>query len=158
MKRLYLVLAISILLCSMSSCTQEKLQEAKDGLNMSVAQLPNLSDFDVVTIMSGESSATASGETCYYAQAYVVLGTSLPEEKALEVYVDALESLGWIIERSDLERTRVLSRGMYERITVSHGSPGWAVESNEDYKQAKNIYPTVILVVVDFMLPGRERC
>jgi hypothetical protein len=157
-KNLYLFLAIPVVVCLLASCTQQKLREARKGLDGSVAQLPSVSDFDVVTILSGESSITGSPKTCYYAQAYVVLGTSLSEEKALDVYVDELQSLGWTTERSDLENLRVLGRGMHEQIAVSYGGPGWTIETNEDYIRAKDIYPTIIFVTVDFMLPNRDEC
>lgn len=135
-----------------------ELQEVRNGLDVTVAQLPSSSCFDIVTVLSGASSSRDYGSTCYYAQAGLAIGTSLSEEDALKTYTDELMSQGWVLKQNDLERSRVLIRGQHERITVGLGGPGWMMEADEDYQRAKQIYPAFLFVTVTFVLPGREGC
>jgi hypothetical protein len=138
---------------------QLKLRRAQVGFNEAMAKLPDMNEFETVTIISGTSSMTAYGETCYYSGAYIVLGTSLPEEKALKTYVDALQSQGWKLkEGPQYDWEKCLIRGEHEEACISIGGAGWAIESNEEYQEAKDKYPTFIFVSLRFILPQREGC
>jgi hypothetical protein len=153
MKRLLELVVIVVLLCVVVSCNHQKWQEVRTGLNTSLDQLPKLPGFETVTTLRGESSMKG----CYYAETRVVLGTSLPEKEALDVYVDELESLGWIANERQYERERVLKRGTQERIRVTTYL-GLSVETDENYIKAKDAYPTIISVSLTFYVPQRDGC
>jgi len=160
MRVIWLVLVILALIFTMLSCadTKMKLQEAQAGLDEAIAQLSGLDDFDTVTVISGTSSSTSDGKTCYYAQAGLAIGTSLSAQSALETYVSELQVQGWVIKQNDFERSMVLTRGEHERISVSLNGPSWMIEADEGYQRAKDIYPTFIFATITFILPSREGC
>jgi hypothetical protein len=146
-----------VLVCATVCCTPvnwDTREAVQQGLEVTVAQLPSSKDFEIVANGSG----TSYDRECYYAQAGIAIGTSLPEEDALEQYVDELEQQGWIVTRDDLEYTRVLTRGDYERLSVTFKGPGFVMEMNEDYQRARENYPTFLFIVVDYILPGWAGC
>jgi hypothetical protein len=154
MKRLIGLASLVILLCFLASCDyHQKQREVRTGLDASVNRLPELVGFETITISYGQSSM----KTCHYAEAVIMLGTAFPEEDALETYVDELQSSGWMLSARQHEREKVLTRDAQERIVVS-GFPSWKDKADEDYIQAKSIYPTVIFVSLWFYVPQRDGC
>jgi hypothetical protein len=145
---------IVLVLCLTASCSIQKRQEVKEGLNTSVNQLPKSNEFETVTVLSGESS---SKESCYYAEAYILLGTSLPADAALTAYVAELQALGWRESLRKIQNDRVLTRGTQERIAVTT-NPRWYIEDDEYYLKAKDTYRTIIFVSLWFYVPQRDGC
>lgn len=158
MIRLSRFLSIVVFLCLITSCAVAEQRRARAGLDASVAQLPELREFDTVEVVYRESSLSGPMTTCYYATAHVIIGTSLPAEKALDVYVEELQSLGWEFDGKQYNTARALRRGVYELVVVRSGEPGIDVEDAVDYAQLRNIYPAIIFVTLDFMLPSRNKC
>jgi hypothetical protein len=159
MKRFPIFLPV-LLLCVTSSCTpsQQRLQQARSGLDTAIAQLPSSAEFTVVAIIPEEFSSTDYGKTCYYAQANIAVGTALPGTDALATYVNELTLQGWVVERDNLDRSRVLVRGEHERIAVSLDGPGWIIERDEDYQHARDTFPIFLYISVTYILPSRENC
>ena len=135
-----------------------RLNQVQDGLETIGAQLPDQGDFHTVTVLSGASPNVDYGRTCYYAQAYVAVGSELPEGYALDTYVSELQRQGWQVERDNLGWARTLVRGDNEVIDISIHGPGWIIEREESYQRAREIYPTMLFVAVTFMQPGRNQC
>lgn len=158
MERLSGLLSIAVLLCLLVSCTAEEQRKARAGLDASVAQLPELGDFDTIEVIYYETSLSGPRTTCYYATAYLIIGTSLPEEKALDVYVEELKSLSWTPREKQYDTTRILMHGTYELVVIRSGEPGVDVKDAVDYAQLRAKYPTIIFVRLDFMLPSRDKC
>jgi hypothetical protein len=156
--RLSAFLGITVVLCLTASCTLGEQRKARAGLDASVAQLPKLREFDTIKVIYYESSLSGPRTTCYYATAYTIIGTSLPELKALDVYVEELKSLGWRPREKQYDTTRILMRGTYELVVVRSGEPGVDVKDAVDYAQLRAVYPTIIFVRLDFMLPNRDKC
>ena len=155
------IMATFVLLGILGACSGDEnlnLRQVRDGLQSTIAELPNSSEFNTITILSGESSDSAYGKTCYYAQANIVVGTLLKEKEALETYVSKLEAKEWILKQNDLERSRILTFGKHARISISIDGPSWKIEDDKMYQQAKNIYPTFLFVTITYILPFMEEC
>ena len=157
-KHLFRLLSIAVLFCLIVSCTHPEQREANNGLDASVAQLPELRDFDVVKVVYQESSQSAYETICYYATAHVIIGSPLAESEAMDIYVEKLQSLGWGSGERQYETTRALTHGMHERIVVRTGEPGVDVKDAVDYVQLGKTYPTIIFVRLVFIMPSRDEC
>ena len=158
MKHISRFFCIAILLCSTVSCARSQRREARAGLDAAVTQLPKPAGFDTIKVVYREFRSTEYERKCFYARAYVIIGSSLPEVEALDVYVEKLEALGWVPREKQYKTTRVLRRGTHERIVIELGQPGVDIKDAVDYAQLRNTYPTIIFVRVDFMLPSRDEC
>jgi hypothetical protein len=153
MKRM-LVMFVALMVCLTASCDVFRAREVRAGLDSSIEQLPHLRDFELITVLKGSSAI----ERCHYAEAEVVLGTSLEEEKAIDEYVNRLKAVGWLETELQNELKRGLTRGAQERIVVRAGHPNSDVERDADYIQAKDAFPTIIFVRLVFYVPQRDGC
>ncbi len=149
-------LAMVCMLCVLFSCNS-KSNEARKGLEHTIAELATPSEFDLVLSVSEDFSQSASGKTCYYGRMYLVYGTLLSEDAAIALYLDQLTDSGWQVER-EMTYTWILTRGENEHVEIMINTAGWLIESNEKYKQARKDYPTLFVVTVDFMLPKVDDC
>jgi len=157
MKWLRVVLAIAALFIT-SSCVSLKMEEARAGVEASVAQLPVLSEFDTVKVVYQTFCYSAYGLTCYYGRAYIIMGSSLPEDEALDMYAGALMLSGWMPSGIQYDTARELERGEHELVVIRSGQPSVDIAGAVDYLQLRSAYESVIFVELDFMLPNRESC
>ena len=155
-RRLFVM--VSMLSCFVISCTPLRLQQVREGLSRTVSELPQSDDFTIVTVLSGEFYDTFGGTTCYYAGASIAVGSRLPASTAWDIYIDELQSQGWVLEQDDMQRTKVLVRGRNERMSVRSDPPGWEMELEESYQRAQTAYPTFVYLIVKYFLPSREDC
>lgn len=163
MKRLPRLFVILMLLPLVVSCAQQlsntsKQQEARAGLDALVAQLPELENFNVTENLYFETSFTAYKKTCYYATGYVIIGSSLLEVNALDVYTEKLELLGWTPREKQHEIERVFYAEANGRVVVSSGEPDESIKHAVNYQQLKENYRSVIFVRLVYMLPSRDEC
>ena len=163
MKRLLWIMLALVGICVLAAGTwvayrDWRLNQVRGDLETIVARLPDQGDFHTVTVLFGASPSADYGRTCYYAQAYVVVGSELPEGYALDTYVSELRQQGWQVERDDLGWARTLVRGDNEVIDISTHGPGWIAEREESYQRARESYPTILFVAVTVMHPGRNQC
>lgn len=158
MKQLGVIFAIAILLFITSSCHLQQRREARAGLDAAVAQLPKLEGFDTVKVVYQEFCFTDSGCTSCYARAYLIIGSSLPVEKALDVYVEALQLQGWSPRELQFDTERSLMRGMHELIIIWSGEPGADLDQVVDYARLRTVYKSLIFVSLDFRVPGWDEC
>ena len=142
----------------MLSCAPLELRKARAGVDESVAQLPVLKGFDVIETVHLDDSMSVDGETCYYATAYVIIGSSLPEMEALGVYSETLLSTGYYPRQRQYPTSRVFLRGSNEYVVVRVGEPGIDFEDAVDWAQLKATYPTIVFVKLVFILPRRDGC
>lgn len=163
MKRLFIVLVIVVLVGLVAVGTQqsERFQnqrEAREGLDASITQLPTLEGFTTIKVVPLEFSHTAYEKTCYYARGYVIVGSSFSETKALEIYTDAIHSLGWTSEGMQSETSKVLMHAANERMEIYSGKPGVDIEGAMNYEQIRQVHQSVIFVRLDYMVPSRSDC
>jgi hypothetical protein len=153
----YLV-PVFALMVIFSSCIPARLEEAQKGLEATLADLPQSSEFTVFSVISGEYYDELFGDSmCYWGQAIVAVGSSLPEEDALSSYVRELEARGWQAQ-NNLGRSRELVRGEHESIVVRLGAPSWMLESREDFKRRRDSFRSLVNVSVNYYLPSRAAC
>ncbi len=157
------LVGIIFLLCLSIFCVQQisyfkKQQEAKLGRETLVGQLPKLKNFDVIETVYQDFPDKITGRTCYYARTHLVIGTSMPESKALDAYEQNLKILNWISGGQQYETSRVLHYGDNDRVVVRSGEPGIDVKNVVDYDQLRETYQSIIFVRVDYMVPNREMC
>jgi hypothetical protein len=112
---------VAITLCSTASCARTQRREARAGLDAAVTQLSKPAGFDTIKVVYREFRSDEYERKCFYARAYVISGSSLPEVEALDVYVEELEALGWVPREKRYNTTGVLRRGTHERVTVKAG-------------------------------------
>lgn len=163
--RLLWLVGLSALVCLLVSCDDPitqflKQNEAKSGLDALLTQLPKVDNFETIKVEYFEFSDSAYGKTCYYARAYVFLGTSLPLPKALDTYEERLESLGWMLDSRPYEQyetARVLFHGDHDLLVVESGRPGSVMDA-EELAALRVRYPSVIFVSLDYMMPQRDGC
>ena len=157
MRQRALLVAV-FLVFGLVSCTPVALKQVRQGLETTIAHLPQSDDFVFVAIMSGEGYDDPGGEMCYSAGAQVAVGTWLTREDALEDYLRKLEAQGWVLVRDDYPDEKQLVRGKYEKVTVDILAPGWQMELDKDFVRARSIYPAFVFLLVDYYLPSREAC
>jgi len=143
---------------SVTACIPAKLKEAKRGLAATIDGLPESAEFTIVASLSGEDYDTYDEVTCYSAVASIAVGTFLPKEEALAAYVQQLRAQEWAMWDDEYDTEKVLIQGEHATISVSSDSPGWRMKENEDYKRAREIYPTFLRVSVQYHLPSRKDC
>jgi hypothetical protein len=127
-------------------------------LDAAVAQLPQLAGFDTIKVVYREFRSTEYERKCFYARAYVIIGSSLPEVEALDVYAEQLQLLGWKLEGRQYNTERGMMRGLHEYIGVRSGEPDVDIKDAADYFQLRATYPSIIFVMLDFILPNRDEC
>lgn len=133
-------------------------QRARSGLEKLMTQLPQPEGFNVIKVIQQEFSDTAGGTTCNYARAHLVIGTSMLETEALDIYEQNLKTLNWISREQQYKTSRALYYGNNGRIVVRSGEPGVDVKDAVDYEQLRKTYQSVIFVRIDYMVPNREMC
>jgi len=104
------------------------------------------------------SDENEDGPICYYARAFVIVGTLLPETQALDTYTEKTQSLGWTPEGRQYEISRILIRGVNDRIVIGSGEPGVDIKDALDYDKLRETYRSIIFVRLDYMLPSRDEC
>ena len=152
------LIGLIVLLCFTLSCRSLELRKARAGVDESVAQLPVLDGFDVIEIVHLDHSMNEGGGTCYYATAYVIFGSYLPEMEALDVYSAALQSTGYFPRQIQYATSRVFYRGPNERVVIRVGEPGVDFEDAVDWARLKATYPTTMFVSIKYILPQRDGC
>jgi hypothetical protein len=159
----YLALCLALLMCFVTSCTSPKLDEARDGMQAAVAELPDSPQLHHIVTTEHVWPVTEDGGTCYYARSYLVYGTQLPATEVLDWYTDRLEPLNWSLEQGRFEQdymdvARQFTRGDHEFRAVSTGTPGFAVEQSFDYERYRQEYINIVVVSVDYVVPQSEGC
>lgn len=138
----------------------EKQREARRGLDAALAQLPTLASFTPVKVLVYESYDNEHGgeHVCYYAKGYVIVGSSLPYAKALDVYAHQLQSLGWTFDKAQYTLSRLLSRESNEDAVVYSYEPGPEIREAVDYAQLKKSYESIIVIRIDYTVPNGQDC
>lgn len=153
-----LKISFLILLSLLVACHSMETKIAQNELANTRASLPDIKEFETVGALTEDFSYTAYKHTCYYSRSYIIYGTFLEEVEALNLYIETMTSNGWKVTRDDMERTRVLLRGKNESITAQFNLAGPVTESHPTYEQARELYPTIIIVIVDYVLPQVDGC
>jgi hypothetical protein len=140
------------------SCMPFRLQEARKGLEATLADLPQ-TGFTVISVIVFEPNGdTLSVDSmCYYDQAIVAVGSSLPEDDALASYVRELEAKGWLIQRSS-GGYRELVRGEHESMGIHIGVPSRMLESDPDFRRRRGDFRSLVYLIIDYYLPSRAEC
>lgn len=133
------------------------MREARTGLNSLVGQLPDLAGFETTKVEYFDLADSAHGKTCYYARAFVIIGSSLPMEDALDTYVEKIQSLGWAFDGRQYTTARTLVRGKHDLLVVESGKVG-SVLNAEEFTILHNRYRSIILIRLEYILPQRDGC
>jgi hypothetical protein len=151
MKRLLLLLKGVVLLCLLISCGQGNKPLAEQGLQAAQRQVPDLNEFEAIA-REQRTVQDADYAHCYYSTLNIAFGTTLPEAEALDRYTDALLSLGWKYDEEPEKISRLLKGGSGRYISVKNYS-GTVFLGNTEYAEAKDDYPTVIFVRLEYFPP-----
>jgi hypothetical protein len=158
-KILGILLLGMVLLCSLTALPDMvRKRRVSRGRDAAIAQLPDLAAFDLILIVREAYTYTAYGDTCAYGDGWIVMGTHLTAQDALNAYAEALQRSGWVLERDSYSTSRLLIRGSSEMISLDTGEPPWAVQNHEDYLQAREQYPVILFLGLTFYSPQREGC
>jgi hypothetical protein len=163
MKQIHCLFAMLLILCCAGACTPltslEKQREARSGLDTIVSQISPIADFVTNKIVYREFYDDEHGgeHVCYYAKAFFVIGSLLPAENLPEVYAERLQALGLGWKMQDYDNT-ILYRGKNERAVVFSVQPDDAVKNAVDYAQLRKIYPSIIFLQLEYILPSRDEC
>jgi hypothetical protein len=161
MKRFVAIAIISILAVLMGKCGIDRInstvqqQHARDGWYILLDQLPSLPTFSTINVLIADSHVDYYGTECYYANGYVVLGSSLPQAEALEVYKTAVLSSGWIIPDNPLIDS--LHQGENGELLIESQVPP-VIEKSINYQSLKNSYNSITFVRLTYILPHRDKC
>jgi hypothetical protein len=167
MKILFITSTLMLCLMFATACFQSNAQqhqlksrEARNGLDPVVSQVRQFQDFDVVTVKYYDvyDDEHGQGAVCYYARAYLLIGTSLSLPEALDVYAQHLQSLGWTLEGRQYETAKGLVRGVNERAVVESGEPGPELQNAADLDQLRKTYRNLIFLNIDYVLPAVTGC
>jgi hypothetical protein len=133
-------------------------QKARSGLENLITQLPQSEEFNVIETIRQDFSFTVEEKTCYYARANLIIGTSMPETEALDIYEQSLKTLNWVPRGQQYKTSRILYYGNNDKLVVTSGEPGVEVKHAVNYEQLRKTYKGIIFVSIDYMLPNREEC
>lgn len=136
------------------------LYRTQAGLERDLRELPQPEGFYLVAVITGREGerGPTKEDGCYYAGVYVVFGTTLPAQEAMERYVSVLEAQGWRL--GDAEgREWVLVRSEQEEMTIrAGGGAGPIIEMEPTYQQAQGRFPTFIYITLRYILPRVKGC
>jgi hypothetical protein len=109
--------------------------------------------------MGGPSKGEEGGGGCYYAGIDIVLGTSYSDKEALGRYVLALKARGWrLADRPQHENSKEMMRAEQEDLVVSIGGPGFIIEADPAYQQARGRYRSFVYITLRYILPRVDEC
>jgi hypothetical protein len=144
--------------CGLLSKSYDTLDEAKDGMEQAVEQLPQLDSFETIKINQRVFSHTAYGLTCNYARASIAVGSSLPAPDALDQYVEALQAQGWTLTGTQYQQTKSLVVGSNSLVVIHFGYPAIELKDEIDLDELNQTYQSILYIRVDYMLPTRDEC
>lgn len=163
MKMLMYFLAPFVLSCVLVACGQPTgwiMQErARAGLDAALAELPQSSEFQIYRVVySKVLDIEGRGSECYYGRGYAVIGSSLLEREAIISYFQMVQSSGWISEGEQYNVSKLLKRGLNERMELYVGDPDVDIKDAVKSVQLRNGHQSLVYVRVDYMLPSRDQC
>jgi hypothetical protein len=128
-------------------------------LDRDLRELPQPEGFHLIMVITGreEERGPTKEDGCYYAGAYIVFGTTLPAQEAMECYVRALEAQGWRLANAESWEW-FLVRAEQEELTISAQGPGPIIEMEPAYQQARERFPTFIYITLRYILPRVRGC
>ncbi|HSD85564.1 MAG TPA: hypothetical protein VLG46_17010 [Anaerolineae bacterium] len=138
-----------------------KTDQASAGARVTLDQLPRPNGMKLVDILNESFFSDVERCCCSYGRSYLLYGTSRPQQEALETYTQALLASGWTASGEQYETNHFLVRGLYESINISSGGDGgyiWGFGKHPSYRAAKNEFPNLIVVGIDYILPSRREC
>jgi len=155
------LLAATILIGCGPTISQEQQLKARSGLDLAVAQIPEMEGFTNLKVVYQEfyDSEHGNGKVCYYARAFFVIGSSFSKTEAPLAYAQRFQSLGlgWIAREDPFEPT-VMFRGDNEVAIVTSNKPDYVVHDAVDYTRMEKIYVSIIFLRLEYQLPSRAEC
>jgi hypothetical protein len=169
------ILCIVLTSWSLTSCgllvpqSEKLLQEAKAGLDRTVATVPRYEEYELVhtseELFSSRINDWADGP-CKYARVFSVYGTDNLSIGVLERYYQDLSEQGWETEDTlaSTNWSLLFERSAQERIVIealgnSNGEPGPYVQGIIGYDiQIPKKYATFVVVRVDYVIPQIKGC
>jgi hypothetical protein len=129
--------------------------QTKSGLDAALAQLPRSKEFEVIKSVTFEyvDSDLGFSPDHYLARGYTVLGSSFPEQEAVNAYFQMVQVNGWIPRSDQYEDSKVLRRGSNELMEITFDLPGDAIMNVSEYTKAQGRYSSVIFIRVDISAP-----
>lgn len=136
---------------------RQRLQQVQLGIRETVASLPQLERLENVQIAFAETTRNDS-KPCAYGYAFVLFGTTLPMKEATRMYIEALQQSGWELDDYQYETEKLLRRGTHERILLLLREPGPGTKDMVNYDEAKRKYPTILVVLPEYIIPSEKQC
>lgn len=160
-----LLIGLALLLClipvllvsSFNALEHYQLRRARNGLEAVKAKLTTPGSFELITTVSTDFPGVNLG-TCYYARDYLIMGTTLTETQALDMYENHLRSVGWLPGERQYLNTRVFYSGDNVFLVVTTIGPGDDTRDAVDYERLKQEYESVVFVRLEFQLPSTSEC
>jgi hypothetical protein len=162
--RLIQQLVVVFLICILlTACESPELLEAKVNVVQAIAELPLISQVDLIETITLQWSKAESGYVCFYGRAYLIIGTQRPVVEVLDDYTQQLPQLGWMLEtelqhRQVMTTARLFIRGHHERLVIGPLGAGTEIANSVDHEALKRTYTTLQTIGIDYMLPSRDEC
>ena len=144
--------------CLLPGCSSPRQQAVRAEAQKVAEHLPQVEGFDVVTKLDTAFASDETGRSCYVGRAWVVFGTHMPVQQALNRYAGVLQAGGFQLETDQLDLSRGMTRGLHERIVIGAFGPVETFRNNPEYAAAEQKYQTVITVRIDYIVPSRDEC
>ena len=139
---------------------EETLKQAQVGLEPAVAQVNQFPDLKVLAVKYYRHyDWITSPPSCYYARAYLLLGTTIQSPDSVQVFAEHLQSLGWTFrDFGQYEDAKLLLRGTNEVAAVEAYGPGPELEDAADYDELRKTYSSLVFLRFDYILPDERGC
>ncbi len=149
-----LLIAVLLVISSCSSNSQaESIQresQAQIEARQIIQGLPVVENFTAKMWADSSSSQSSLLRTCYHGQAYLVLGSSLPEQQAVDTYASELVKEGWKEGRQPSAGQHSLAQGASDRLVVHGGEPSAFFKKEEfDFAPLRNLFTSLVFVELD---------
>lgn len=141
-----------------TSCGLGEQEMLKHELDTAVADIPVLAQFDHIRTFTNQWSHTIDAGTCFYARTWIVLGTQLPAQEALDIYTQSFASSGWELRPLQYDTTKHMTKGDRASAVLTVDPPGFFLEQEIDYEHITKRYETILVISVTFVLPQRDGC
>jgi hypothetical protein len=162
--RLVQLMIVAFLVCGLlAACESPELLGAKAHVDQAITELPPIPQVDLLKTLAYQWSKAGGGYVCFYARAYLVIGTQRPAVAVLDDYTAQLPQLDWVLE-TELQHRRVMLtarhfiRGRHERLVIEPLGIGTEAANSVDHEALKRTYETLQTIRVDYMLPSRNEC
>ncbi len=145
------------------SANPADMEAAKAGVEAALAQVSPPAGFVTVIRIVPEdfddSEYRSWGDrACAYARRWVIIVSSRPQDEVVKAYAVQLEAVGFQRKGSQYAHSATLYRGDRDMADIGFLTDGAWFSSHAEYQRLHELYPTVMELYLQTVVPDRRTC